>query len=295
MKGQRMAWALLCLGVLAGGVARASDKLYVGLQDNNFHGVATFTPTLGLLNQVSIGQVVDGIAAGPAGTFYAGSGRTVTHYNDAGSEINHISASTTTRLHDLAFSGARLYASLTDNAFKGVAQFNENLGLLGQVPVDGSAGGVSFGQDGFFFVAEGNTIRKYADDGSFIGSISASATTVLKDLAFDGTTLLASLSDGSFHAVARFNANLGLLNQLNLGDSIDALAIGRDGEFYTATTNTVFHRGSDGSILSSISASGTTRIRDMSYFADPVPEPATMAALGLGMVALIRRRRQKSS
>lgn len=274
-------------------LSMASGTLYVGLEDGTFNGVAQFNQNLSFIQQVSVSGPVDGLAAGAVGEFYAGSTNTITRYMDNGTAMGSISASGTTQLSDLSFNGSRLYASLTDGGFTGVAQFNSTLGFQSQPAVASPLRGLTHGAPGEFYTAHDNTINWYDNGGSLMGSVSATGTTVVRDLAYDGTRVYASLQDGNFNGVAIFNSSLGFIVQNTHSGFISSMTFGEGGNYYTSIDNTVFLNDMSGAVLGSISASSTTRMRDMSFRPDPVPEPATLVTLSLvGLAALRRRRKQ---
>ena len=77
--------------------------------------------------------------------------------------------------------------------------------------------------------------------------------------------LYAAVTDGSFHGVATFDANLNLVSQVGLSGPITGLAAGQGGNYYTAVGNTIYVYDAGGNQLDFISGSGTTMLPALSF------------------------------
>lgn len=164
-------------------VSYGNSRVYVGLTDQSFNGVAQFTMTLGLISQPATNRT-DGLAAGGIGEFYLGSSNTIYRYGDAGNVIGSVSGSGTTQIRDVAFSDTNVFVALTDQSFYGVAIFNSNLGLIHQLQVQGPVDGLAAGRNGEFYIGVANTIYRYDSGGNILGSISGSGTTRITSMSY---------------------------------------------------------------------------------------------------------------
>ncbi len=153
---------------------------------------------------------------------------------------------------------ATVFAAVTDGSFFGVATFNDSLGFVSQVALPGPISGIAAGTDGLFYTASGNTIREYDASNTLLHSVSGSATTQTPALDFLDGILFASVTDGSFFGVARFNDSLGFVSQVALPGPISGLAAGTTGSFYTASGNTIREYDASNTLLHSVSGSATT-------------------------------------
>jgi hypothetical protein len=297
--------AILC-AVSVGAVHRAeADPLYVGVTDQSFYGVATFTQSLGLIEQVQLplSGPITGLAAGVSGEYYVSAGRTLYQF-DAGNTLLHsINGSATTLLPALDFADGTVHVAVTDQSFFGVATFTQSLGLIGQVqlPVSGPITGLAAGIGGEYYVSAGRTLYQFDSTNALVRSIDGSATTLLPALDFVDGTLYVAVTDQNFFGVATFTQSLGLIGQFQLPVSgpITGLAAGVDGEYYVSAGRTLYQFDSGNTLLQSINGSATTQLPALSFAAtvEPptgVPEPGSLALFGLGLagIAVARRRRR---
>jgi len=293
IKCSRVALSALAFSVAA---FAAADQLYVEYADaaGAYH-VGRYTVGLSSLGSTVIGGNIRGLAAGASGTFYVGLNfNTVAKYSDNGTLLASITGGGATVEHDVAYNGSVVYCSYDASGGNGVAQFTSDVAFVNDVGAPGYVSALAAADPGSFYAGVSNTVFRVTDGGSVLSSISASSTTVLHDLAYKGSTVFASLSDGSLNAVARFDANLGFQAQFALGQgNIDALAAGSADGFYAATNDTIFAYDASGNVVSSLSIGAGSRIIDMSYSVGGVPEPASMLALGAGLAFLARSRRAR--
>ena len=164
-------------------ISYGNSMLYAGFTDQAVNGVAEFSASLGFISQPST-LPTNGIAAGPAGEFYLGSGNTINLYNDAGTLLNTVTGSATTVDEDVSFSGTNVFVAFQDGTLFGVAIFSPTLGFVNQLTTLGPAEGLAAGDNSDFFIAVGNTIYHYSNAGVILGSIAGSPTTVVSDLSF---------------------------------------------------------------------------------------------------------------
>ena len=134
---------------------------------------------------------------------------------------------------------------------------------------------------GFPFTVGQSRIFTVGADGTLLGESKYGLTTIT-DLAYapDGSLIVSELS-----ATGLLAPTAGDIKRIRAGGSVDllfggliaptSLAFGPDGFLYV-TNNSI--SGTDGQVLR--------------YAYSPVPEPATLAALGLGTLAFLRRRRR---
>jgi len=278
----------------------AASTLYVGVTDQDFHGVATFTPTLGLIEQteLSLSSPITGLAAGQGGEYYTAAGNRLFQFDSAGNLLRSITGSATTTLPALSFDGSRLYTAVTDQSFYGVATFTPSLSLIEQkeLSLPGPITGLAAGQAGEFYAAAENKLFQFDSAGNLLRSISGSATTVLPALSFGGGLLYAAVTDQSFFGVATFNPTLGLIEQMELPlpGPITGLAAGEGGDFFAAAGNRLYQFDSGGNLLRSITGSATTTLPALSYAFDedggsnPVPDTAaTLPLTGFCLLLLV--------
>lgn len=157
-----------------------------------------------------------------------------------------------------------LYASLSDGSLNAVAMFTPNLTFVNQVTVAGQGGGVAAGAAGQFYVASGNTIYKYADDGTELGSVTGSGTTVTHDISYGNSMLYAGFTDGSLNGVAEFSASLGFISQPSTLVT-NGIAAGLPGQFYLGSGNTINLYSDAGTVLNTVTGSATTVDEDVSF------------------------------
>jgi len=261
---------LLSLALMLSVALVQADELYVGLQDGTLNAVAELTGSLSLTAQRTMPGAVHGLAAGPAGSFFVGIGNGVYRYIDAGTQTASILASPTTAFRALAANNGAIYCGLADGSLNAVAKCTLTLTFVNQSAVAGPVSGLAAGPYGTYFVASGNKIYKYSDPGAILASLAGSATTVMRDAAYNGSQLYVSLQDNGLNAVAILNSNLGLIRQINLPNGlITALAADAHGEFYAASANVIYHYDANGNLLGSIVGSPTTKFIDMAYYASP--------------------------
>ncbi len=172
-----------------------------------------------------------------------------------------------------------VFSAVTDGSLFAVATFDPNLGFINQFTVPGPITGLAGGTGGDFYTAAGNTISEYNAAGTQIHSVSASATTTLPALSSAGGTVLSAVTDGSLHAVATFNSNLGFVNQITLTGPITGLAGGTSGNFYAAVGNTISEYNAAGIQIHSVSASPTTTLAALSFAGGTVFSAVTDGAL----------------
>jgi hypothetical protein len=287
--------ALAALPVMAQNPSRA-DTVFAAVTDGLAYDVATFSDSLGLINQIVLPGPITGLAAGTGGDFYTAVGNAVFEYDAAGAQIATISGTPTTTIPALSFANGVVYAAVTDGLAHDVATFSDSLGLINQIVLPGPITGLAAGTGGDFYTAVGNAIFEYDAAGAQIATISGTPTTTIPALSFANGVVFAAVTDGLAYDVATFSDSLGLINQIVLPGPITGLAAGTGGDFYTAVGNAIFEYDASGAQIATISGTPTTTIPALSFFAPvapSVPEPSSLVMVATGLATLwpLSRRR----
>ncbi|MFO0957681.1 MAG: PEP-CTERM sorting domain-containing protein [Isosphaeraceae bacterium] len=278
--------SLFCWLSLDGPSARA-DVVLAGVQDGPFNGVATFSPTLGFINQVATDGPVLGLTTGASNDFYVSVGNRTLRYSDSGALLNTIAGSPTTVTPALSFANGTVFAGVQDGSFNGVAMFTSTLGFISQVATDGPILGLAAGGSNDFYVSVGNHTNRYSLSGTLLNSISGSPTTATPALSFGNGTVFAAVQDGSFSGVAMFTSTLGFISQVATDGPVLGIVAGANNDFYVSVGNHTNHYSLSGALLGTITGSPTTLTPALSYRTTVVPEPPSLALVLIGAIGLV--------
>ncbi len=111
-----------------------------------------------------------------------------------------------------------------------------------------------------------------------------------------GVMYMTNSSTDSSYIIDLATANVTFLSGLGDPTNPNGMAFNNDnGNLYMIDNNTddLYTINMGSGIATSIGDMGSGNLLGLAYVADPIPEPATMAILGLGAIATLRRRRQK--
>jgi hypothetical protein len=142
---------------------------------------------------------------------------------------------------------------------------------------DGNVNGSGTAGRSYFMSNAANGVRFTFSSGTY-GALPTHAGLVWTDGQTGGTTRFEAF-DGS-------GTSLGVITGNHAGPGFGGQT--DEDRFYGWTSS-----GGIGSILMTHSGGGGLEVDHLQYGATPVPEPATMSAIGLGIVALLRRRAKR--
>jgi hypothetical protein len=152
-----------------------------------------------------------------------------------------------------------LYATFVSAAgAPSVNLFTPSLGPISSVSIPVSPTGLAASVSGDFYIASANSTYEFDASGTLLHTITGSPTTLTPGLSFDGTNVLAGVTDGGFNAVATFSSTLGFISQVTTAGPVEGVAWGSGGNFYISSGNSTYEYDSAGTLLHSITASPTT-------------------------------------
>lgn len=210
-------------------------------------------------------------------------------YNTTSGGPSTTVSTTTTNLRNINAFNGQLYVSTGSGTTFRIGQVGSGTpNTTGQTITNIPGGPTSGSPYGFYFFdldagVAGNDTLYVSDDTATTGGI-------FKYSLVGGTWV----SNGSVLAAsARGLTGFVGANGVNLFATTGASTAAGGGTLYGFTDTSGYNGTLSGSVTTLASASASTAFRGIAYIPQAVPEPGSMIALGLGAIALIRKRRNR--